>query len=54
MEVVSFTHMADGSREDYELLDAKEHDFVRSLPDRILANLRNLDQSFSGYTGESA
>ena len=48
MEVVSFTHMADGSREDYELLDAKEHDFVQSLPDRILANLRNLDQSFSG------
>lgn len=29
MEVVSFTHMADGSREDYELLDAKEHDFVQ-------------------------
>ena len=49
MEVVSFTHMADGSREDYELLDAKEHDFIRSLPDRILASLRNLDQSFSGY-----
>ena len=49
MEVVSFTHMADGSREDYELLDAKEHDFVRSLPDRILVNLQNLDQSFSGY-----
>src|SRR6056300_2108968 len=49
MEVVSFTHMADGSREDYELLDAKENDFVRSLPDRILVNLQNLDQSFSGY-----
>ena len=49
MEVVSFTRMADGSREDYELLDAKEHDFVQSLPDRILASLRNLDQSFSGY-----
>lgn len=50
MKVVSFTRMADGTREDYEFLDRKEKEFVKDLPDRIMASLRALDGSFSGYT----
>ena len=49
MKVVSFTRMADGTREDYEFLDRKEKEFVKDLPDRIMASLRALDGSFSGY-----
>ena len=37
--VVSFTRMQDGTREDYELLERYERDYVRELPDRILAAL---------------
>jgi len=50
MDVVSFTRMADGTREDYEFLDEKEHEFVSALPDRLLAGLRSLGDSFSGYS----
>ncbi|MEK9625831.1 MAG: HD domain-containing protein [Gammaproteobacteria bacterium] len=50
MEVVSFTRMADGTREDYEFLNKKEHEFLDSLPDRLLAGLRSLDDSFGGYS----
>ena len=49
MEVVGFTKMADGSREEYEFLDKMEHEFVDGLPERIFAHLRSLDQSISGY-----
>jgi len=48
-KVVSFLRMEDGTREDYELLDRSEQDYVRGLPDRILAALRKLDQSLPGY-----
>lgn len=48
-EVVSFTRMEDGTREDYELLDRAERDHVRALPDRVLAALGKLDQSLPGY-----
>src|SRR6202049_69121 len=47
--VVSFRRMEDGTREDYELLDRGEREYVRALPDRILAALRKLDQSLPGY-----
>ena len=47
--VVSFTRMEDGTREDYELLDRSERDYVRALPDRVLAALRKLDHSLPGY-----
>ena len=47
--VVSFLRMEDGTREDYELLDRFERDYVRALPDRVLAALRKLDQSLPGY-----
>jgi predicted HD phosphohydrolase len=48
-QVVSFHRMEDGTREDYELLDRGEREYVRALPDRILAALRKLDQSLPGY-----
>jgi predicted HD phosphohydrolase len=47
--MVSFRRMEDGTREDYELLDRAEREYVRALPDRLLAALRKLDQSLQGY-----
>jgi predicted HD phosphohydrolase len=49
LNTVSFTSMEDGTREDYELLDRRAEDHVRSLPDRLLAALEALKQSFAGY-----
>ena len=46
---VSFRRMEDGTREDYELLERAERDYVRGLPDRLLAALCKLDQSLPGY-----
>ncbi|MGC1521581.1 MAG: HD domain-containing protein [Steroidobacteraceae bacterium] len=47
--VVGFLRMEDGTREDYELLDRSEQEYVRALPDRVLAALGKLDQSLPGY-----
>ena len=47
--VVSFTRMADGTREDYELLDHLEEEFAAGTADRVLAHLRHLSGSLSGY-----
>src|ERR1700680_4040683 len=47
--VVSFHRMEDGTREDYELLDRSEREYVRALPDRVLAALMKLDQALPGY-----
>ena len=47
--VVSFTRMEDGTREDYDLLDAAELDYVRALPDHVLGALMKLDHSLPGY-----
>ncbi|GAC1309704.1 MAG: HD domain-containing protein [Steroidobacteraceae bacterium] len=49
MTTVSFTRMEDGTREDYELLDRYEANFVRKLPEVMLASLENLNQSLEGY-----
>jgi predicted HD phosphohydrolase len=48
-EVVSFTRMEDGTREDYQLLDRAEVDYVRALPDRLLGALAKLESSLQGY-----
>jgi predicted HD phosphohydrolase len=48
-ETVSFTRMADGTREDYELLARLEEDYLARLPDRLLAALEALKESFPGY-----
>jgi len=48
-KMVSFRRMADGTREDYLLLDQSERDCARGLPDRMLEALRKLDHSLEGY-----
>jgi predicted HD phosphohydrolase len=49
MESVGFTRMADGTKEDYELLAGLEQKHIRKTPDRIMAALRALDGSLEGY-----
>jgi predicted HD phosphohydrolase len=41
--------MADGTREDYELLDRLESEYIRRLPDRLLDAVQGLEHSFGGY-----
>ena len=48
MERVSFTTMAEGTKEDYDFLVRKEAEEHARLPDRILAMLRDMDED-SGY-----
>jgi predicted HD phosphohydrolase len=47
--IVSFTQMKDGTREDYELLEVYERDYLRELPNRILGMLRGLQHGLGGY-----
>jgi predicted HD phosphohydrolase len=49
VETVSFTRMADGTREDYELLARYEEEYSAKLPDRLLAALDALKHSLVGY-----
>lgn len=49
MKAVSFTRMADGTKEDYELLRANGQSFTAKLPDRILGALYDLDRDPGGY-----
>ena len=49
MDTVSFTQMKHGTQEDYLLLEALEHDYVKELPKRLLAALEKLEHSLSGY-----
>lgn len=49
METVSFTRMADGSQEDYLLLETLEKQHTAGVADRVLEHLRELEHSFSGY-----
>ena len=46
---VSFTSMAAGTREDYELLELLEGQFASSTADRVLEQLRLLSGSLAGY-----
>ena len=49
MQTVSFTRMADGTKEDYEFLARLEEEYVNGLPDRLLQALDELKTSLSGY-----
>ena len=49
MDIVGFTRMADGTKEDYELLARLEKKFAEELPDRLLKALDDLKRSLSGY-----
>ena len=46
---VSFTSMATGTREDYELLERLEAQFASGTADRVLDQLRGLAGSLTGY-----
>ena len=46
---VSFTSMAAGTREDYELLERLEAQFASGTADRVLEQLRGLAGSLAGY-----
>ena len=46
---VSFTSMAAGSQEDYDLLDRLESEFAASTADRVLDQLKGLAGSLAGY-----
>ena len=46
---VAFTSMAEGTREDYELLERLEARFAAGAADRVLTQLRGLADSLSGY-----
>ena len=46
---VSFTAMADGTREDYQMLARLEDEFAAGTADRVLAHLRELSGSVGGY-----
>jgi predicted HD phosphohydrolase len=41
--------MQDGTREDYELLELHERDYLRTLPDRIMRALKSLETGLGGY-----
>ena len=49
MDVVSFTRMADGTKEDYEFLHEQEQLFMDDLPARLMDGLKELSAGFSGY-----
>ena len=49
MDRVSFTRMEDGTAEDWALIESLETEFYAALPDRILAALEKLHDSFGGY-----
>jgi predicted HD phosphohydrolase len=49
VETVGFTHMADGTAEDYALLARYEEPFMAELPDRLLNALHGLKTSIAGY-----
>jgi predicted HD phosphohydrolase len=49
MEQVKFTQMKDGTKEEYEFLNAHEIDYTRGTADRLLTAMVDLDKSLSGY-----
>ena len=42
MNHVAFTQMKDGTAEEYQFLQTLEHNYIRSLPDRLLTALEGL------------
>ena len=49
MNQVAFTQMKDGTAEEYQFLQALEHDYIRGLPERLLTALEGLGDSLQGY-----
>ena len=48
-KTVTFTKMSEGGAEEYALLHRLEQDYIRDLPARLIAALRALENSLSGY-----
>ena len=48
-QTVSFTSMAAGNQEDYDLLDRLESEFAAGTADRVLEQLKGLAGSLAGY-----
>ena len=46
---VNFTQMKDGTRAEYQYLDELGHQYLKALPDRLIAALRRLDDGLAGY-----
>lgn len=49
MQAARFTQMIDGTFEEYQHIQALEHEYVERLPDRLLVALRALDEGMGGY-----
>lgn len=49
METVGFVHMADGTAEDYALLDRVQEPYNAAVADRLLVALDGLKSSLAGY-----
>ena len=49
MDRVSFTQMKDGTKEEYEFLNAHEIEYTKGTADRLMKALVDLDESLSGY-----
>ena len=49
METVAFTRMQDGTQEEYVFLQELEHEYISTLPDRLLLALERLGGSLQGY-----
>ena len=49
MDRVSFTQMKDGTKEEYEFLNAHEIEYTKGTADRLMKALVELDESLSGY-----
>jgi predicted HD phosphohydrolase len=48
-DLVSFTQMIDGTRDDYQLLHRLERTYIDALPDRLMVGLRRLGDGLAGY-----
>lgn len=49
MEHVSFINMEDGTKQEYEFLDALEKEYKAGLTNRLIHALQQLEHSLSGY-----
>ena len=49
IDLVSFTQMKDGTKEDYDFLTEHEIAYTKGTADRLLKALVSLDESLSGY-----
>lgn len=49
METVDFIEMKHGTAQEYQFLHTLEDDYIRALPDRLLAALERLGHSIQGY-----